>query len=339
MTPQPFFALSAAEMNRELQQLGLEPFRLKQIREWVLGKQVFDIKAMTNLSTRVRALFEERFSGVLPVVDNRLVDRDGTQKILFSLADEEKVECVALPDEKSLTFCLSTQIGCTMACGFCRTGQEGFRRNLAAHEIILEYLMLVRAMKRKPDNIVFMGMGEPFLNRKEVFAAIDDLCDPKGIHLGSRRLTVSTVGIPTGIAALAQRPGEVNLAVSLHTVDQEVRNLLIPAGKGYSLTKLWSAVESYIALTGRRVTFEVVLLDGVNDDLADAMNLAAWCEGLLCHVNLIGFHPFPGTSFRPSSEVKVREFRKVVKKAGIPITIRKSRGENILAACGQLAGK
>ena len=339
MTPQPLFTLSASEMDRELKQLGLEPFRVRQIREWVLSKHVFDLQDMTNLAVSTRSLLQERFAGILPPVDGKLVDRDGTRKILFSLRDGEKVECVALPDETSVTFCLSTQIGCPIACGFCRTGAQAFRRNLEAHEILLQVLMLTKTMKAKPGNIVFMGMGEPFLNQKEVFAAIDELCDPKGIHLGSRRLTISTVGIPAGIAALAQRPGEVNLAVSLHTVDQKVRDTLIPAAKIHSLKKLWSAVESYISLTTRRVTFEVVLLDGINDGLQDALNLVAFCEGLLCHVNLLSFHPFPGTSFHPSSEANVREFRKVIKKAGIPVTIRKSRGENILAACGQLAGK
>ena len=217
-------------------------------------------------------------------------------------------------------------------------GQGEFQRNLTQDEIVTQVLLLVKHTGRKPTNIVFMGMGEPFMNRKALFPAIDLLTEPKGLGLATRRITISTIGIPRGIEHLAEQPGELNLAVSLHTVDQDMRNLLVPGARKYPLTTLRKSIETYLQQTNRRVTFEIVLLKGRNDQDHDALNLIQFCEGLLCHINLVPFNPFPGCPFEPTPEAQERQFKKLIKKAGVPVTVRRSRGSNILAACGQLAG-
>lgn len=341
MSQRSLLALSFEEFSAELKTLGLEAFRARQIWEWIFQKQVFEFDAMTNISKEIRAKLAERFPTILPREAQRLVDPDGTVKIVAELSDGERIEAVALPDDEagSLTFCLSTQAGCPVGCVFCRTGVGGFRRHLSRDEILLQVLMLSRATRRKPTNVVFMGMGEPFLNRVALFESIDMMTDPKGLGLASRRLTISTSGVVSGILALAERPGEVNLAVSLHAADDETRSRLVPLNRKFPLAKLRDAVCSYIERTSRRVTFEVVLLKQENDQLNDAMNLVAFCEGLLCHVNLLRFNAFPGSPFKPADEAVEKEFKKVLKKAGIPVTVRRSRGSTILAACGQLSGK
>ncbi|HNW33628.1 MAG TPA: 23S rRNA (adenine(2503)-C(2))-methyltransferase RlmN [Candidatus Ozemobacteraceae bacterium] len=341
MSQRSLLSFSFEEFAAEIKNLGLEAFRARQVWEWIFQKQVFEFDAMTNISKDARAKLSERFPSILPREAQRLVDPDGTVKIAAELADGERIEAVALPDEEadSLSFCLSTQAGCPIGCAFCRTGAGGFRRHLTRDEIMLQVLMLIRTMKRKPTNIVFMGMGEPFLNRIAVFEAIDMMTDPKGLGLATRRITISTSGIVDGILALAERPGEVNLAVSLHVADDETRDRLVPINRKYPLSRLRDAIVRYIERTSRRVTFEVVLLKQENDQLNDAMNLVAFCEGLLCHVNILRFNAFPGSPFKPSDEATEKEFRKVLKKAGVPVTVRRSRGSTILAACGQLSGK
>ena len=238
-----------------------------------------------------------------------------------------------------MTFCLSTQVGCAVNCAFCRTGKLGFKRNLNAEEIILQVMILVKKTGQKPTNIVFMGMGEPFANRKALFEAIDVLTDHNGLGLATRRITISTSGVIDGIRELSNRPGEVNLAVSLHVADNHARNILVPMNKRYPLEKLKEAISEYCAKTNRRVTLEVTLLKNVNDQYNDAMNLVSFCENLLIHVNIVRFNNFKGSQYEQSPEKNEKEFRKVLKKANIPVTVRKSKGQEIMAACGQLAGK
>lgn len=338
MSTPPFLSLSLNSLAERLQAVGEQPFRIRQIREWLFHKFVYDIDKMTNLPASTRSWLSSEFAGVLPPVDSQLWDPDKTLKIAFSLPDGAKVEAVAIPDDNALTFCLSSQCGCPIQCQFCRTGAMGLQRNLTHEEILTQVLLLLQHTGRKPTNIVFMGMGEPFMNRKEVFAAVDILTDPKGLGLATRRITISTIGVPRGIEHLAERPGEVNLAVSLHTVAQDMRDLLVPGARKYPLPLLRSSIEAYLRRTNRRITFEVVLLRGRNDQEHDALNLAQFCEGLLCHINLVPFNPFPGAPFEPSSTTQVKAFKSIIKKAGIAVTVRRSRGSTILAACGQLAG-
>jgi 23S rRNA (adenine2503-C2)-methyltransferase len=340
MEKRPLLLYSFSDLQNCIKEMGLEAYRAKQIWEWLYQKQVFDFTQMTNLSQIAREKLVAHFGQVLAEpVDCQSDEDDGTKKLVLELADGCRIECVGLPDTDSLTFCLSSQVGCKAKCVFCRTGTGGFKRHLTDVEILYQYFSLTNAYHRPPTNIVFMGMGEPFFNTKNVFSAIEVLTDKKGMNLATRRITISTVGIPDGIYALSEMPGEVNLAVSLHAADEETRGRMIPIHRKYPLHALRRAIEDYITRTSRRVTFEIVLIKGLNDGVESAMNLVSFCEGLLCHVNVLRFNPFPGCVLRPSSEEAEKEFRKHLKKAGIPVTIRKSRGSSILAACGQLLGE
>lgn len=338
MSHNSLFSCSFEDFKTTVTGLGLPQFRAKQVWEWVFKKFVFSFDEMTNLSKKDRELLQQHFPRILPPVKKLLKGSDGTVKILVEMVDGALVEAVAMPDDDSLTFCLSSQVGCPIGCLFCRTGTDGLKRNLSAEEILLQVMMLIRKLGKKPTNIVFMGMGEPFLNRRAVFSAIDTLTDPAGLGLATRRITISTAGLVDGISALARRPGEVNLAVSLHSVDRQTRNRLVPLNRNFSLEKLREAVAAYCEQTKRRVTFEMVLLKDINDQETDAYNLVNFCEGLLCHINIVRFNPFPGIALEPASEAAEREFRRILKKAGVPVTVRKSRGGDILAACGQLSG-
>ncbi|NCB38003.1 MAG: 23S rRNA (adenine(2503)-C(2))-methyltransferase RlmN [Erysipelotrichia bacterium] len=339
MTATSLFSCGFAEFQKTLAELGMPAFRGNQVREWIFRKFVFSFDEMTNISLADREKLKAAFPKILPPVEKFLTASDGTCKVVLKLADEECIEAVAIPDEDSMTFCLSTQVGCAVGCVFCRTGEGGFKRNLSAEEIILQVMVLVKRTGMKPTNIVFMGMGEPFFNRKALYEAIDMLTDPQGLALATRRITISTSGVIEGIAELAGRPGEVNLAVSLHVADDACRNNLVPINKKYPLARLKEAIADYCTHTGRRVTLEVVMLKNINDQFNDAMNLINFCEGLIAHVNIVRFNHFPGSDYEPSPANNEKEFRKTLKKAGITVTVRRSRGQEILAACGQLAGK
>lgn len=340
MTEKSLFLSGINDLKDKIKELGMPAFRCNQIRDWLFKKFVFSFDEMTNLSVSDREKLKAAFPKILPPVERYDVDKsDGTGKAVIRLADDELIEAVAIPGEDSMTFCLSTQVGCAVGCAFCRTGKQGFKRNLSAEEMILQAMILVKRCGKKPTNIVFMGMGEPFANRKALFEAIDILTDTQGLGLATRRITISTSGVVDGIRELIDRPGEVNLAVSLHVADDHARNVLVPMNKKYNLDKLKDAISEYCARTSRRVTLEVTLLKNVNDQYNDAMNLVSFCEGLLVHVNIVRFNNFKGSQYEQSPEANEKEFRKVLKKAGIPVTVRKSRGQEIMAACGQLAGK
>ncbi|MBF0498701.1 MAG: 23S rRNA (adenine(2503)-C(2))-methyltransferase RlmN [Candidatus Riflebacteria bacterium] len=334
-------ALNRDEFAGEITALGLEPFRAKQIWEWIFSKGIFSFDEMKNLPIIAREKLAARFPQILPPIEDKQCDPDGTIKIAITLGDGSRIEAVALPDDEtgSLTFCISSQVGCPVKCSFCRTGTMGFKRNLTTEEIVLQVLALSREMQSKPTNIVFMGMGEPFLNRHALFAAIDILTSPKGMGMASRRLTISTSGIREGILELAERPGEVNLAVSLHAADNDTRSRLMPVNKKCPVERLREAVQDYISRTNRRVTFEIILLKGINDGPEHIINLIEFCQGLTCHINLVRFNPYPGCLYKPASATAEKEFRKALKKAEIAVTVRKSRGGEILAACGQLANE
>jgi 23S rRNA (adenine2503-C2)-methyltransferase len=338
MSHKSLFSYSFDEFKQAVTDLGLASFRAKQVWEWIFKKFVFSFDEMTNLSKNDRDLLRQNFPRILPPVKKFEKAQDDTVKIVVELTDGHLVEAVGMPDENSLTFCLSSQVGCNVGCIFCRTGEDGFTRNLTKEEILLQVMMLIKKIGRKPTNIVFMGMGEPFFNRKAVFAAIDTMTDAGGLGLATRRITISTSGVIPGIVDMINRPGEVNLAVSLHSVDEQTRNRLVPINKKYSLGRLREAIAAYCDATGRRVTFEMVLLKNINDQENDAYNLVSFCEGLICHINIVRFNKYPGSDLEPAPESNERDFRKILKKAGIPVTVRRSRGGDILAACGQLSG-
>ena len=339
MTAKSLFTCGLSELKKVLAESGMPAFRAGQIHDWIFKKFVFSFDEMTNISVADRTRLKEAFPKILPPVHRFLKDSDGTCKVVLKLADEALIEAVAIPDDDSMTFCLSTQVGCAVGCLFCRTGESGFTRNLTSEEILLQVMVLVKRTGAKPTNIVFMGMGEPFYNRRALFEAIDMLTDPQGLAMATRRITISTSGVIEGIMELIDRPGEVNLAVSLHVADDNGRNALVPINRRYPLTRLREAIATYCTTTGRRVTLEMVLLNNINDQYNDALNLVNFCEGLIVHVNIVRFNHFPGAKYQPASAQNEKEFRRILKKAGIAVTVRKSRGQEILAACGQLAGK
>jgi 23S rRNA (adenine2503-C2)-methyltransferase len=339
--------LSPEALSTLLAGWGAPRYRTRQILDWVWRKGGVTFSAMTDLPAALRERLAENLT-VLPfMVAGEQVARDGTRKALLRLEDGRAVETVLMfgrgsAGRPTATVCVSTQVGCPARCDFCATGFEGFTRNLSAAEItgqVLHFQAFLRGRGERPDhvtNVVFMGQGEPLLNLEPTLAAVAALTDPDRFGLGDRHITLSTVGIIPGIRALAERHTQVGLAVSLHAPDDELRNRLVPVNRKYPITPLLAAVREFIQATGRRVTFEYTLLDGVNDSPAQARRLVERLRGMRCHVNLIPMNPVPGLPYRPSPESGVRAFREALEAGGIAATVRIQRGADIMAACGQL---
>ena len=315
-------------------------FRRVQIRHAVyrgVAQAFADVSTLprelrTDLAARLRfsTLIERRTE----------VSQDGTRKILFHTGDGAALEAVQMPGERGpdTTACISSQAGCAMGCTFCATGAVGLARSLTAAEIVDQFLHLRRSSdpRHTPHRVVFMGMGEPLANLRQVRAAIEALVDPDRVGLGARRITVSTVGLPVGIEAMADWGWPLGLAISLHAPLDDLRAELVPPARRISIASLMAASLVYQERTGRRVTYEYTLLDGVNDDPALARRLAVLLRGQRCHVNLIPFNPYPGARFVAAPPPVLRAFRDVLRGAGVPATIRRTRGRDIAGACGQL---
>jgi 23S rRNA (adenine2503-C2)-methyltransferase len=296
---------------------------------------------MNNLSQSLRARLKDSFvfSHLTLATEQYSTDKR-TRKTLFQLPDGAQIETVLMEYDKRRTVCVSTQAGCGMGCAFCATGQMGWQRNLTAGEIVEQALWFARDLsenrKSEITHIVFMGMGEPFVNYDNFMQAARRLNDPAGFNLGARRMTVSTVGIVPGIDKLAAEDLQINLAVSLHAATDELRNQLVPVNKRYSLIDLIRAVREYIARTHRRVSFEWALIEGVNDTPEQARALASWVKGMVCHVNLIPLNPTASYGGAASAPARLQAFCAVLEQAGIPHTVRLRRGIDIQAGCGQL---
>lgn len=320
--------------------LDIPGYRARQIYAWVYHKNVCDWDLMTNLPRNLRqTLRDQNISlGCLKVAATEGAP-DGTIKYLFELTDGQTVESVFLPDDHRYTVCFSTQVGCSMGCRFCATGQNGLRRNLTAAEIVDQPLRVSKLSGVTITNLVAMGQGEPLLNYGALLKGIRILNHPEGLGLGARRMTISTCGIVPGILKLSNEMVQVNLAVSLHAADDRLRGELMPIARKYPLAELMAACKTYLEQTGRRITFEYTLMDGVNDRPDDLANLIRLLQGMLCHVNLIPFNPVPGTPFTRSPLPVVRRFAAELNRAHIETTIRKERGTILTAACGQLQGK
>lgn len=334
--------LDTSELSAALQEMGEAPYRGKQLAEWIYRRGVTDFDAMTNLSGKLRERLKQEHSLDLPEVATRYRSADGSTKLLLQLGDGERVETVHLPYADRTSVCVSSQAGCAMACAFCATGLGGFRRNLSASEIIAQPLLARRENptgEGRPTHIVFMGMGEPLLNYQNVLKAVHLLHDEMGIAM--RHITVSTVGIIAGIARLAAEKLQLTLAVSLHAPDDELRHRLIPTSTKTRVVEIVDAARDYTATTGRRVTFEYVVLGGVNDDAERARQLAQLCRGWPCHVNLIPWNAVPdaafeGALFHAPAPERLRTFRHILEEAGVAVTQRVQRGADVAAACGQL---
>jgi 23S rRNA (adenine2503-C2)-methyltransferase len=334
--------LSTSQLEDALKAHGQSAFRGRQIADWIYRKGAMNFEAMTNLSRELRDALNAEYSLDFPHVAARHESSDGSAKLLLELNDGERVETVRLPYKDRVSVCVSSQAGCAMACAFCATGLGGFRRNLSTAEIVAQPLLAMREGSppaHTPSHIVFMGMGEPLLNVQNVLPAIGLLHDEMGIAM--RHITVSTVGIIAGIEKLAAQKWQLTLAVSLHAPDDELRHQLIPTSRKTRVSGIVNAAKKYAQTTGRRVTFEYVVLGGVNDDATRAQQLAELCKGWPCHVNLIPWNAVPdakweGAVFHAPSQNNLHHFRAILEESGITVTQRVQRGNDVAAACGQL---
>ena len=324
---------------------GEKPFRARQLMQWMYQRGVVDVDAMTDLSKALRASLAETAEIAMPAVKARFDSDDGTVKWLFGSGSGQAVETVFIPEPGRGTLCISSQVGCALDCAFCATGAQGFNRNLSSAEIIGQVWHAMQALPRRDNgepavtNVVFMGMGEPLANYRNVVPVLKLLVNDLAYGLSRRRVTVSTSGLVPYIDRLAD-DCNVSLAVSLHAPNDELRDAIVPVNKLHPISKLLEACWRYAAqYSNRFVTFEYVMLRGVNDSLAHADQLAKLHVDKPAKVNLIPFNPFPGTTFKRSSADTILHFQNRLRKHGLVATTRKTRGDDISAACGQLAGR
>jgi 23S rRNA (adenine2503-C2)-methyltransferase len=337
--------LPKAELEAFVAEMGSKPFRARQLMNWMYKRGEGDIAAMTDLAKDFRAELVQRAEVAVPVIVKTQVASDGTRKWLLSGGNGQAFEMVYIPEEDRGTLCISSQVGCALDCSFCSTAQQGFNRNLTTAEMVGQVWLANRELgwqvgdNRIITNIVLMGMGEPLANFRNVVPAIRIFLDDLGFDISRRRVTLSTSGLVPQIYKLAE---EVNcaLAVSLHAPNDELRSQLVPINRKHNIAELLEACWHYLdEQNGRSVTFEYVMLDGVNDRPEHARELAKLLRDKPAKLNLIPFNPFPGTSYRRSPAAAIEKFRDELMQRGIIVTIRKTRGDDIDAACGQLAGQ
>lgn len=344
--------LTVSELQEFVESLGEKKYRARQIFAWLYGKRAQSFAAMTDISKDFRTLLE----GVATIDNLRMVakevsQRDGTTKFLFELSDGLRIESVLIPPEKDspaaekrLTLCISTQVGCPLDCAFCATGTMGFFRNLTAGEIIDQVIQAQNESPRRITNIVFMGMGEPLLNYDNVMKGVEILNADGSLNIGTRHMTISTAGYADKIRQMADEDRKVKLALSLHSLDNAKRTQLMPITKKFSVDELMDAMEYYYRKTRHRPTFEYIPFDGFNDTEADAQRLIKVCKRFPCKVNIIPFHSIAFThpsgfaaTLRPSPRRRMEAFVEKLRKANLTVMVRSSAGEDIQAACGQLA--
>jgi 23S rRNA (adenine2503-C2)-methyltransferase len=331
--------LVPSEMEDLAVALGGPRYRGRQLATWIYRKGSVDLSAMTDLPGEFRTALAGRARLELPVTERVTPSLDGSRKLVLRLADGSLVSAVLMPDDDRITLCLSTQVGCGFACAFCLTGTMGVERNLTPAEIVGQLLVANRLLAdgRRVTHLVFMGMGEPLANYAALVTSIRIFTDAKlGLGYSPRRITVSTVGLASGIDRLGCEGLRVNLAVSLHAPSDEVRSRLMPINRSWDLAALMAAVRRYPLAPRQRVFFEYVMLDGVNDSREDAERLARLLRGIPAKVNLIPFNDWEGAGFRRSPLARILAFQAVLLEAGVTTTVRWSKGEDIGAACGQL---
>lgn len=323
--------------------LGQPSFRASQIYQWLWEKSCVDFDAMTNLPKALRDLLKDRFVIRAVKVKNAQVSADKTIKNSFQLHDGHLVEGVLIPADNRMTACVSSQVGCSLSCKFCATGYMDRERNLQADEIYDQVVLISRQAEETYQtpltNIVYMGMGEPLLNYSNVLKSIDRITAPDGLHMAAKRITVSTAGIAKMIKRLGDDEVRFNLALSLHAADDKKRNEIMPINEQNSLEALAEALKYYYAKTKNPVTYEYIVFHGFNDELTDAADLARFCRHIPCKVNIIEYNPISFADFINASEDKIDLFAAHLREQGITTNIRRSRGKDIDAACGQLAIK
>jgi 23S rRNA (adenine2503-C2)-methyltransferase len=336
--PQDLAELERPALEAILEQRGHAHFHAAQIFAWLYRRGVPDITAMTDLSLELRAALAGTLTMTTPRIKSREKSTDGTEKFLLQLADGRLIESVFIPDTPAMTFCISTQVGCAMACGFCLTGRMGLVRNLTAGEIVGQVRLLVDALAFHATtfNIVLMGMGEPLHNYDETMKALRILADEQGFAINPRRVTLSTVGLLPALEKLAREPIMPNLAISLHAPTDAQRGALVPINRKYGIAEIIDACRRFPLKKRSRITFEYVLLAGVNDSPEDARRLAKLLGGLKAKVNVIPLNAAAGIPFDRPSDEGIDRFARTLAERGVTVSVRKSRGRDIRAACGQL---
>ena len=341
--PRGFYDLTLQDLEARFADLGAPAYRARQAWNWAYRTLVPSYDAMTNLPAALRRDLAERLPlTTLETVRDLSADNGETMKTLYRTTDGELVETVLMLYPDRATVCVSCQVGCAVGCAFCATGLGGLARNLTAGEIVAQVVGAARQAKergRTLTNIVMMGMGEPFHNYDETMKFIGIVHDPDGLNLGARRITISTSGVVPKILQLATEPLQVNLAVSLHSPNDELRSRLMPINDRYPIADLMAAIRAYIEQTGRRVSFEYALMRGINDSDEIALQLADLLRGILCHVNIIPLTPVDVLPYERPDPAGIERFAATLEQAGIPTTVRYSRGLEIDAACGQLRAK
>ena len=345
----PLIGLNLAEMQSVMETHGLPKFRSKQVWHWIYQRGVRDFDGMANLPKDMRAMLTEKYSIERPVVANEQRSEDGTIKWLLKLSDGQMVETVFIPEAKRGTLCVSSQVGCTLTCKFCHTGTQPLVRNLGAHEILQQIMHARDVLEEWPQsgekqsnegrdltNIVMMGMGEPLYNYDNVAKALKICMDADGLAISKRRITLSTSGVVPQIRQCGEELN-VNLAISLHAANDELRSKIMPINNKYPLAELLDACRTYPGVSDiRRITFEYVMLKDINDSDDQARELADILDGIPCKINLIPFNPWSGSGFETSTEARVNTFARILENAGYDAPVRRPRGRDILAACGQL---
>jgi len=336
--PRPFLDLNTEVLAAWLKDRGEPAMRSRQIRRWLIGRGATSFDQMTDLPLALRQQLAADFTPFGTSVVQHLQSRDGTHKLLLCLRDRQLIECVLIGEDKRRTACISTQVGCGMGCVFCASGLNGLERNLTSTEI-LEQLLHLRNLLPPPGrltHIVVMGMGEPLANLDSLLDALQAAGAKDGLDIGARHITISTVGLPAKIRRLADLGKQYHLAVSLHAPDDRLRTRIIPTNEKTGLHDILQAADYFFERTGRQVTFEYVLLGGVNDGLGQARLLADLIRGRHAHVNLIPFNDVPGLPYRRPSDESLAAFIGALKESGISVKVRKRKGSEIDAACGQL---
>ena len=330
--------LLPSELEALAESLGAPAYRGRQIATWIYKKAAIDVDAMTDVPRELRRILAERAFVGVPEVERRTPSQDGSEKIVFALADGARVQSVLMPDGDRLTLCVSTQVGCGFKCAFCYTGTMGLERNLGAGEIVGQVIGASRLLPAgaRITHVVYMGMGEPLANYAATVQSLRILTDPAALGLSPRRITVSTVGLVGGIEKLAAEGLRVNLAISLHATDDSTRDRIMPVNRGFAIEELLAACKRFPLPVRQRMTFEYVLLEDVNDSAEDARRLVRLLKGIRAKINLIPFNDWDGSGFARPPLPRIVAFQDVLLRHGITATVRWSKGEDIGAACGQL---
>jgi 23S rRNA (adenine2503-C2)-methyltransferase len=335
---QPLLQLTAVELSRWLKDRHFQPWYSKAIRRWVLFKRATTFEAMSDLPKQLRTQLAEQFIPLKSTPAKSLQAHDGTRKLLLKMWDGEDIECVMIPDHDRRTACISTQVGCGMGCVFCASGLNGVMRNLEPGEI-LEQLVLLRNLlppEERLSHIVVMGMGEPLANLDNLLIALEDATAKDGLGIGARHVTISTVGLPVKIRRLAESGKQYSLAVSLHAPNEELRNKIVPTNDKTGLQNILQAADDYFKRTGRQVTYEYVVLRDINDRPLEADQLSTLLKGRGAHINLIPFNEVDGLPYRRPTDERLNRFVEILRENGMFVHVRKRKGSEISAACGQL---